>query len=58
MGNHNSEIISGVSSAFKGYQAAARAAKVLNVAHKAALGAAAASLVIGGLRAVKRFREE
>ena len=48
----------GVSQAFRGYHAAARAAKVLNIAHKAAMGAAAASLVVGGLRIVKWFREE
>jgi len=42
--------------AFRGYQYAARAAKVLRVAHMAAMGAAAASLVVGGVRIVKHFR--
>jgi len=44
--------------AFRGYHYAARAAKVLRVAQMAAMGAAAASLVVGGVRIVKRFRGE
>ena len=48
----------GVTQAFKGYRTAARAAKMLRVAHMAALGCAAASLVLGGVRVFKRFSDE
>ena len=44
--------------AFRGYRFASKTAKVLRVAHVAAMGAAAASLVVGGVRIVKRFRGE
>ena len=37
---------------------ATRVAKALRVAHGVALGCAAASLVLGGVRAVKRMRGE
>ena len=43
--------------ALKGYRAAAKVAKAFQVAHGVALGCAAASLVLGGVRAVKRMRE-
>jgi hypothetical protein len=45
-------------SALRGYQLASRTAKVLRVAHMAALGVAAASLVVGGVRVVKQFKGE
>jgi hypothetical protein len=43
-------------SALRGYQIAQRTAKVLRVLHIIALGAAAASLAIGGLRVVQGFK--
>ena len=43
--------------AFRYYRIASRAAKALQVAHMAAMGAAAASLVVGGVRVVQRLRE-
>ena len=47
----------GVSNAIRGYQMASRAAKVLRVAQMAAMGCAVASLALGGVRAIKKFRE-
>ncbi len=46
-----------ISQALKTYRTAARAAKAFQVAHAVALGCAAASLAVGGLRTVKRLRE-
>lgn len=43
--------------ALKAYRAAANAAKALQAAHAVALGCAVASLVVGGIRAVKRIVE-
>jgi len=43
--------------AFRYYQLASRTAKALRVAHVAAMGCAAASLVVGGVRVVQRLRE-
>ena len=45
-----------VMQAFKGYQIAAKAAKIFNIAHGVALGCAAASLVAGGVFTVMRLR--
>ena len=42
----------------RGYQWASRTATVLKYARLAAMGCAAASLVLGGVRIVKLFREE
>ena len=42
--------------ALKYYSRAAKAAKALQVAHGVALGCAAASLVVGGIRAVRKLR--
>ena len=47
-----------VSGAFRGYQLASRTARALKYARLAAMGCAAASLALGGLRALRRFREE
>ena len=44
--------------AFRYYHMASRAAKALRVAQVAAMGCAAASLVVGGARVVQRFREK
>jgi len=41
--------------ALKTYRTAARAAKAFQIAHGVALGCAAASLVVGGVRAVRRL---
>jgi hypothetical protein len=43
--------------AVKGYTMAARAAKVLHVAHGVALGCAAASLAVGGARTAQKLME-
>ena len=45
-----------VAKAFKGYQIASKAARVLQIAHGVALGCAAASLVAGGVFTVMRLR--
>jgi len=42
--------------ALRGYRRAARAAKAFQIAHGVALGCAAASLVAGGIRAVRKLR--
>ena len=47
-----------IGQALKGFRVASKAAKALQVAHGIALGCAAASLVIGGVRAVRRMRGE
>ena len=52
MGEHS------IGQAFKGFRVAAKAAKALQVAQAVALGCAAASLVVGGMRAVKKMRGE
>jgi len=44
--------------AWKGYRYASTAAKALRAAHMAALGVAAVSLVVGGVRVAKSFRGE
>jgi len=43
--------------AFRYYHLASKTAKALRVAHMAAMGCAAASLVVGGVRIVQKFRE-
>jgi hypothetical protein len=47
-----------VGQALKAFRAASKAAKVLQAAHGVALGCAAASLVVGGVRAAKKLRED
>jgi len=44
--------------ALKGYKWASRAASALKYAHYAAMGCAAASLVLGGIRIARQFRAE
>jgi len=44
-----------ISRALKGCRTAARAAKAFQIAHGVALGCAAASLVVGGIRAVRKL---
>ena len=45
-------------SALRSFQIASQTAKVLRVAQVAAMGVAAASLVVGGVRVVKQFKGE
>jgi len=45
-----------LSQTLRGYRSAARAAKVFQVMHGVALGSAAAALVVGGVRAVRKLR--
>ena len=52
------ELSNELAQALKGYQWASRAATALKYAQIAAMGCAAASLVAGGVRVVKRLREE
>ena len=47
-----------VARAFKGYQIAAKAARIFQIAHGAALACAAASLVAGGVFTILRLREK
>jgi len=47
-----------VSRALNGYRAAAKAARAFKIAHGVALGCAAAALAVGGIRAVRRMRED
>ena len=47
-----------IAQAIKGFRAAAKAARAFRAAHAVALGCAAAALVLGGARVVKRVREE
>ncbi|MDR2753957.1 MAG: hypothetical protein LBB50_06590 [Oscillospiraceae bacterium] len=44
-----------IARAVKGYTVAVRTAKVLRIAHGAALGCAAASLAVGGTRVVQKL---
>jgi len=44
--------------ALKGYHMASKAAKAFQVAHTVALGYAATALVVGGVKIVKKMREE
>ena len=48
--------IQNIAKALRATQKFARAAKILQVAYIAALGGAVASLAIGGIRLVKKFR--
>jgi len=45
-----------IGQALKGFRAAARVARVFQAGQVIALGCAAASLVVGGVRAVRRIR--
>jgi len=44
--------------AFKGFQIASKAARAFQIAHGVALGAAAASLVAGGVLTILKLREK
>ena len=46
-----------IGSAIRGFRAAARVARIFQAGQVIALGCAAASLVVGGVRAVRRIRE-
>jgi len=46
----------GVLHALKCYSRAAKVAKAFQIAHGVALGCAAASLAVGGIRAVRKLR--
>ena len=46
-----------IGQALKGYRMAAKAARAFQVAHGVALGCAAASLVLSGVRAVRKIRD-
>ncbi|MDR2526052.1 MAG: hypothetical protein LBC83_07750 [Oscillospiraceae bacterium] len=52
------ERIAALAKAAKGYQRATRLAQVLSWGHTAALGAAAASLVIGGARLLRTTKKQ
>jgi len=52
------EYLSDIAQALHHYKWATRAMKALKVAQVAAMGCAAASLIVGGVRVIKRFREE
>ena len=51
------EGINEFSRSMKGYRRAARVARILSWGHTAALGVAAASLAIGGLRVARALRK-
>ena len=49
--------LTGVSGALRGFQIASRTVKALRYAQIAAMGCAAASLVLGGVRLVRQYRD-